>query len=282
MTAYGDTLDLVRKATIIPICLTANETCILLPAAAEWTAALWPKWLGARSWPWLRGESLDAPTQELRAVLRALARGEDAWREFLDMFGPFILHILKEDYALYEEYDRHSREDVLHDVYLRAAKYAGKLSRSETTASSYKGYLRRIIKTVMSNNGRILRRWRREVSLEVAQEAGFQATANPGFNPLKWLETQWKAKGILPVARAAIGKIADSSRDPAKTAHILERKLLNEDPYAEIAIDVGMDVDAVRHVVHYYREEIIRDVRSAMGIKVQEEGGVAEKGDAEI
>ena len=227
-------------------------------------------------WGWM-----DAGAEKLREVLRALARGADGWREFLDLFGPFILHILKHDYALYQEYDEHSRQEVLHDIYLRAAKYAGKMGTS-ITAETYRAYLRRIIRTVMSSNGRILRRWRREVSLEKAQETGFQAPANPGFNPLKWLETQWKAKGILPVARAAIGKAASGSRDPAKTAHILERKLLNEDPYAQIAEEVGMDVDAVRHVVHYYREDIIHEMRSALGIKIQKEEGVVEKGDTEI
>ncbi|MCD6282143.1 sigma-70 family RNA polymerase sigma factor [bacterium] len=225
---------------------------------------------------------MDAGTEKLREVLRALARGADGWREFLDLFGPFILHILKHDYALYQEYDEHSRQEVLHDIYLRAAKYAGRLSKNTTTVGSYKGYLRRIIKTVMSSNGRILRRWRREVSLEKAQETGFQAPANPGFNPLKWLTNQWKENRIVPSARAAIGKAASSSRDPAKTAYILERRLLAEDPYTDIAEATGMEVDAVRHVVHYYREDIIHEMRSALGIKMQKEEGVVEKGDTEI
>jgi DNA-directed RNA polymerase specialized sigma24 family protein len=218
---------------------------------------------------------MDAGAEKLREVLRALARGADAWRDFLDLFGPFIMHILKEDYALYEEYDAHSREEVLHDIYLRAARYAGRLSKSKTTPGAYRAYLRRIIKTVMSGNGRILRRWRREISLERAQEAGFQAPANPGFNPLRWLENRWRTKSIIPAARAAIGKVAGGSRDPARTAYILERRLLAEDPYADIAEAAGMEVDAVRHVVHYYRDEVVREVRDAMGVKLQEEQGVA-------
>ncbi len=227
-------------------------------------------------WGWM-----DAGADKLREVLRALARGEDVWRQFLDMFGAFILHILKEDYALYQEYDEHSRQEVLHDIYLRAAKYAGKIGTS-TTAETYRAYLRRIIRTVMSSNGRILRRWRREVSLEKAQEAGFQASAHLSFDPMKWLENQWRDRRIVPAARAAIGKVAGGSRDPAKTACILERRLLAEDPYTDIAEATGMEVDAVRHVVHYYREEVIREMRSALGLVVQEKKAVAEKGDTEI
>ncbi|OPX21878.1 MAG: hypothetical protein B1H03_05750 [Planctomycetales bacterium 4484_113] len=253
--------------------------------AASFRARAWLRVRAWLRWSWMNSSAAksahitaDAESQSLHRILRALARGEDVWREFLDLFGPFILHILKHDYALYDDYDDHSRQEVLHDIYLRVAKYAGRMGRS-TTLATYRGYLRRIIRTVMSNNGRILRRWKREVSIDHVNESGFQMAADPALNPLKWLETQWRARSIIPAAKKAIRMAASRSRDPLKTTRILERRLLAEAPYSEIADEVAMEVDAVRHVVHYYRHLVIQRVRSQLAVQGPKEEVVAQGGD---
>lgn len=207
---------------------------------------------------------------ELRTILQAMARGEDVWREFLDMLGPFILHILKHDYGFYTEYDEHARHEALHDIYLRVATYADRMSKTADMAS-YKAYLRKIIRTVMCNRWRILRRWRRETSLEALEGSG--ASANPGIQPvcpraepLGWLENAWQTKHVGPAIHRAVNTVAAKSRDPKKTKLILRHRLLQETPYPEIAARAGMDVDAVRHVVHYYRKTVIQEARQALGL----------------
>jgi len=198
-------------------------------------------------------------------MLRALARGEDAWRGFVDGYGPLILHILRRDYAFYDEYDEHSRLEVLHDIYLRVTRYAANLGGNATPAS-FKGYLRRIIRTVMCNRSRVLKRWRREISLDEVPESADVVYQPRAPNPLAWLEEQWRNSAVAPKLRAAIIAVSQRSREPERTRLILERKLLTEAPYPEIAQAVGMGVDAVRHVVHYYRPHVLEEMRKILGL----------------
>lgn len=46
---------------------------------------------------WVMVGRMDSNTQQLRVILTSMARGKDVWENFLDLVGPFIYHILKED-----------------------------------------------------------------------------------------------------------------------------------------------------------------------------------------
>lgn len=219
---------------------------------------------------WAGQVAMDPSTDRLTHILAEMARGSDVWDEFVDLLGPFILHVLKDDYGFYQEYDSHARQEILHDIYLRVVTYADRY-KGPTGSSAYYGYLRKIIRTVIVNRLRIMRRWQREISLEAVTDG--HHSANPGYlqstrepGPLDWLEALWKSRQVSPVVRTAIKSVATQARDHRKTRLILEQRLLYEKPYGEIARLVGMEVDAVRQTVHYYREKVILEARNTLGL----------------
>jgi len=208
---------------------------------------------------------MDLSTQQLRVILLSMARGKDVWQDFLDLVGPFIYHILKEDYCFYKEYDEHTRQEILHDIYLRAARYAGRAARN-STIETYKGYLRKIIRSVMCNKRRVLARCHRTIySDEVASPDA--ARGNLGLNPSNWIEEQLMLQSVRKAVSQAITNAAKGAREPDKTARILERRLLTGDGYPDIATDYGMEIDAVRHIVHYYNDGVMSEARSMLGVK---------------
>jgi len=214
---------------------------------------------------WVMVGRMDSSTQQLRVILLSMARGKDVWEDFLSLVGPFIYHILKEDYCFYKEYDEHARQEILHDIYLRAARYAGRAARG-STIETYKGYLRKIIRSVMCNKKRALARCHRTIYCEDIA-AGDGAIANPGHDPSNWIEEQLMLRSIRKAVAQAIANATKSAREPDRTAKILERRLLTGDGYPDIAADYGMEIDAVRHIVHYYDDGVMTEARSMLGVK---------------
>jgi len=212
---------------------------------------------------------MDSSTQQLRVILSFMASGKDVWKDFLDLVGPFIYHILKEDYCFYKEYDEHTRQEILHDIYLRAARYASRAARG-STIDSYKGYLRKIIRSVMCNKRRVLARCNRTIYChEVASRDA--VARNPVSNPSNWIEEQLMLRSVRKAVAQAIVTATKGAREPDKAARILERRLLSGDGYPDIATDYGMEIDAVRHIVHYYNDGVMSEARSMLG--VNSEGG---------
>lgn len=211
-------------------------------------------------------EGVDSDTKKLRFLLWSMARGQDVWEDFLGLVGPFIYHILKEDYCFYEEYDEHTRHEILHDIYLRVAKYSGGTA-GRLDFDAYKAYLRKTIRTVMTNKRRILARWNREISLESLSDRTVKTALPHVPDPVTWFEEKWRSRSVTPAVKAAIARVAAHSRESTKTERILLRRLVEGSGYEEIAEDAGIGVDAVRHVVHYYSERVIDEARAILGVK---------------
>lgn len=213
-------------------------------------------WLYNTCQPLLRCKdgNLDEGLPRLKECLTDMARGRDAWETFLELQGPFILHILKSDYGFYDEFDQHTRQEVLHDIYLRTAKYSGRIAGCDSEAA-IRGYLRRIIRSIMSNKRRIARKIRREISLEDGVTEPV-STSTTGFNPLSWIEDSWWGRNTLPLITRAIGRAVVDSRQVERNRQILEMRILEGSSYREISQTCEIREDAARRLVSDYRPRI--------------------------
>lgn len=122
----------------------------------------------------------------------------------------------------------------------------------------------------MCNKRRALSRCHRTIYCEDVI-AGHGASGNPGPDPSNWIEEQLMLRSVRKAVSQAIMSATKSAREPDKTARILERRLLTGDGYPDIASDYEMEVDAVRHIVHYYNDGVMSEARSMLGVK--SEGG---------
>ena len=184
-----------------------------------------------------------------------MSRG-DSWERFLQLLGPFILHVLKSDYGFYEDFDQHTRQEILHDIYIRTARHAQKLATFDS-AAIIRAYIRKVITSVMSNKRRMLRRWHREIQLDPEQTELMTKNTSGHFNPLTWLEDTWFSRNRETLLLAAVQQAVQHSQKPKRNQRILEMKLLEGKAYSEIASMNGTSEDAARQTVSYFRPKVL-------------------------
>jgi DNA-directed RNA polymerase specialized sigma24 family protein len=97
--------------------------------------------------------------------LRRLAAGEDAWSEFLELFGGFTHNEL----ARMDVLPGHDREDILQEILIRLLRHDCAIIKrhlAEYASTPFWYVLRTIIKTCRINSLRSGRRWRELEALD--------------------------------------------------------------------------------------------------------------------
>lgn len=212
---------------------------------------------------------------KLNRCLAAMARGEDVWDDFIELVGRYILHVLINDYALYDEYHEHERQEILHDIYLKVKRNAFRFSAS-VSRPEYLSYLRKTIRSVMTDRGRIQQRLKRQMQVEPLDEATATPADHSLVDPLGIIEQHWRERATLKAVDRAIVQISQGAQNTRTVAIVLRCRLLKGQDYKQITSAAGISVDAARQIVRYYKNRVIQQSRQSLGL-IPAEGGIDEK-----
>jgi len=196
-------------------------------------------------------------------ILTAMDRGEDVWDEFLELAGRFILHVLINDYAFFDDYSDHDRQEILHDIYLKVKRNAFRFSGG-VNMQAYRGYLRKTIRSVMADRLRNLLRLKRNATIDTLDDHSESLPDRTQSDPLKRLEAHWRERATHSAVHGAILQVSQGAQNSRQVRRVLQGRLLKGNSYKDIAATCGLSVDSARHIVHYYKGRVLDEIRKRL------------------
>jgi RNA polymerase sigma-70 factor, ECF subfamily len=182
--------------------------------------------------------AFDSDRPAVEAARRDLAQFEPLYRKYVGQVYSF---------ALYELRDRHAAEDATEQVFLQALNGLARFrDRGVGGASTFRVWLFRIARNVVSNERRRLRR-RPEAPLELAAEIA------SGDDPA--------ASAAFRAETADVWRSLDRLADDRRRALLL--RFVEEMTTAEIAAVLGRSEGAVRVLIHRALRQVARQVDPA-------------------